>query len=155
MLMPGSALDGWADIAADQTSTPIKGQLTKCNDGQWFRGKEATPINGQRFAAMAVGDALVKWRDNKPSEYLFREHGKPLAARNELGDLDESQWEAGPDGKKRDPWVRTQLLYLVDEKTAEWAHVQHDHYRRAHRDWRPSRPNQQHALCTPACGADC
>ncbi len=45
--------------------------------------------------------------------------GKPLPEREELGDLDETEWEAGPDGKQRDPWQSTRFVYLVDPETAE------------------------------------
>jgi hypothetical protein len=113
------ALDGWADTAADHAGNPIRGSLLKCNDGQWLRGKEASPINGQHYVAMATRDVWTKWEGGKPSEYLFREPGKPMVDRKDLGDLDESQWEPGPDGQKRDKWVWTKLLYLLDERTAE------------------------------------
>jgi hypothetical protein len=117
--LPVVTHDGWADTAADNADRPIRGSLIKCNDGQWLRGKEATPLNGTCLAAVAVRDVWTKWSEGKPSEYLFREPGKNMAEREDLGDLDQEDWDVGPDGQKRDPWVQTKLLYLMDEKTAE------------------------------------
>src|SRR4029077_15393465 len=31
----------------------------------------------------------------------------------------ENEWEAGPDGKPRDPWQSTRFVYFVDPTTAE------------------------------------
>jgi hypothetical protein len=43
-----------------------------------------------------------------------------MPEREELGDLDQAQWELGPDNKtKRDPWQSTRFVYLVDPQTAE------------------------------------
>ena len=39
--------------------------------------------------------------------------------REELGDLDKTQWEAGPDKTPRDPWRNTRFVYLVDPHSAE------------------------------------
>jgi hypothetical protein len=36
-----------------------------------------------------------------------------------LGDLDQDQWEDGPDGKPRDAWQNTRLVHLVNPQTAE------------------------------------
>jgi hypothetical protein len=63
--------------------------------------------------------AWVKWAAGKPSEYRMRRPGKALPEREELGDLDQANWEAGPDGNARDPWQNTRFVYLVDPVTAE------------------------------------
>jgi hypothetical protein len=58
----------------------------------------------------------VKWVGGKPAEYRVRKPGENLPDRDELGDLDEAQWEAGPDGKTpRDPWQNTRFVYLIGE----------------------------------------
>src|SRR5262249_35672947 len=61
----------------------------------------------------------VKWVNGKPAEYRMRQPGRRLPDREELGDLDEAEWEAGPDGEPRDPWQSTRFVYLVDRLTAE------------------------------------
>jgi hypothetical protein len=129
-LIVNPALDGWADTAADYANSPIKGSLLKCNDGQWLRGKEAAPLNGQQFVAMAVRDVWTKWEGGKPSEYLFREPGKPMAERKELGDLDQSQWEPGRPEARQMGGNKAPLS--VGGEDCRNAHFQHDHHGRAY-----------------------
>ena len=61
----------------------------------------------------------MKWQGGKPVEYRIRQPGVPVPERAELGDNDQSKWEAGPDGKPRDPWQNTHFVYLIDPQTAE------------------------------------
>jgi hypothetical protein len=49
----------------------------------------------------------------------MRQPGRRLPDREELGYLDENEWEEGPDGEPKDPWQNTRLVYLVDPQTAE------------------------------------
>jgi hypothetical protein len=110
--------DGWADAA--NTSNPIKGTIVRCNDGQWLRGKESTPINGSQWLALSTRSCWTRWQGNRPERYLFREPGRDLPERDELGDLDQDKWEAGPGGgEKRDPWQHAAFLYLANEASAE------------------------------------
>jgi hypothetical protein len=109
--------DGWAD--AINTTSPLKGTIVRCNDGQWLRGKETTPINGTQWLALRTRDCWARWKDSRPERYLFREAGRMLPERDELGDLDHAAWEPGPSGEKRDPWQMTKFLYLANETTAE------------------------------------
>ena len=60
----------------------------------------------------------MKWANGKPIEYKMRGEGR-LLHRKELGDLDQSEWEVGPDGNRKDPWQNTRFVYLVDPVTAE------------------------------------
>ena len=39
--------------------------------------------------------------------------------RKDLGDLDESEWEIGDDGRRRDPWQFQNLLIMVDREGGE------------------------------------
>jgi hypothetical protein len=50
---------------------------------------------------------------------MKREPGKELPDREELGDLDQSLWQPGPDGKPRDPWQSTRFVYLLDPFSME------------------------------------
>jgi hypothetical protein len=111
--------DGWSDTAADAAERMLRGTLLKFADGQWTTGKEGNPVKqGLRLIALATSHAWVKW-DGKPVEYRVRKPGESLPEREELGDDDEEQWQAGPDGKPRDPWQNTRFVYLVDPKTQE------------------------------------
>ena len=44
---------------------------------------------------------------------------KKLPDREELGHLDASLWQPGPDGKSRDPWQSTRFVYLLDPISME------------------------------------
>src|SRR6266516_2505880 len=112
--------DGWAEAAAEASERVLRGTLLKFSDWKWSAGKEATPIeDGRQLVALGTAAAWVKWADGKPNEYRMRLAGRSLPEREELGDLDETEWEAGPDGKPRDPWQSTRFVYLVDPETAE------------------------------------
>ena len=115
-----SGSDGWGDAAADAADRMLRGTLLKFADGQWTTGKEGRAVNqGLRLTALATSHAWVKWSGGTPSEYRVRHPGESLPEREELGDNDETAWEAGLDGKPRDPWQNTRFVYLVDPKTQE------------------------------------
>jgi hypothetical protein len=112
--------DGWGDAAAESAERPIKGTLVKFSDWKWFKGKESTEIEeGTALVALGTAAAQVKWAGGKPVEYRMRQAGHRLLERDELGDLDESEWEFGPDGQPKDPWQNTRFVYLVDPVSAE------------------------------------
>jgi hypothetical protein len=112
--------DGWQDVAADLRSQIFRGPLIKFADWQWTIGKEATPIGkGTQFIVEGAAAAWVKWANGKPAEYRLREPGKCMPLRDELGDLDQSRWELGPDNKPRDPFQDSRFAYLVSTNTAE------------------------------------
>jgi hypothetical protein len=92
----------------------------KFADWKWTAGKEGTPVEeGRQLVAIGTAAAWVRWEGGKPAEYRIRQTGHQLPDREELGDLDEAQWETGPDSFPRDPWQSTRFVYLVDPGTAE------------------------------------
>ena len=111
--------DGFADAAADYAKDLLRGELLKCTDGHWLVGKEGEKLAfGIRMVAVGTAAAWVKWAGGKPAEYRVRRPGEELPDRDELGDLDKSDWEAGPDDMPRDPWQNTRFLWLTDPETA-------------------------------------
>jgi hypothetical protein len=42
-----------------------------------------------------------------------------LPEREELGDLDQSYWQLGPNGEPRNPWQNTRYVYLLDPISME------------------------------------
>ena len=59
---------------------------------------------------------LVKWQGGAIVDAkmgLVRE-GFMMPHRYSLGDLDEDQWEKGPDGEVRDPWTQSYLVQLIE-----------------------------------------
>jgi hypothetical protein len=118
--LPANDDDGWADAAAEITSRVLRGTLLKYADWKWTKGTEGTPIkDGTQLVALGTRAAWVKWQGGKPVQYVMRQPGKPLPERDELGDLDQGQWEAGPDGTPRNPWQNTRFVYLLDPITVE------------------------------------
>jgi hypothetical protein len=112
--------DGWEDAASDFNRDVVRGDLIKCSDGHWTVGKDNTPLKQDaRLVATGTAAGWVKWAGNKPVEYRMRKRGEPMADRRELGDNDENGWEAGPDGKPRDPWQNTRFCYFVAPDTAQ------------------------------------
>ena len=112
--------DGWGDAAAENAERVIKGTLVKFFDWHWTKGKEGTEVEeGTTLVALGTAAAWVKWYGGKPVEYIIRQPGKKLPDRDELGDLDKTKWELGPDGQPKDPWQNTRFVYLVDPLSAE------------------------------------
>jgi hypothetical protein len=119
-LVPIESDDGWSDAAAESAERTIKGTLVKFTDWKWFKGKESIEIEeGTALVVLGTTAAWVKWSGGKPVEYRMRQAGHRLPERDELGDLDESEWEFGPDGQPKDPWQNTRFVYLVDPVSAE------------------------------------
>src|SRR5262245_5990447 len=117
---PPPSDDGWNDAAVEANERVIKGTLLKFADWKWTKGKESIPVeDGARLVALGTAAAWVEWRNGKPVSYRMREPGRRLPDREELGDLDEADWEPGPDGKPRDPQQSTRFVHLVDPVTAE------------------------------------
>ncbi len=110
--------EAYADAVAPRT---IVGTLLKFSKGDYLAGEEGTPVaSGTKFTAnldeLLVG--WVKWRDGKPAEHIMKRvaDGAVLPKRDELGDNDQSTWEADSAGKPRDPWQFINYLPLTDEQ---------------------------------------
>ena len=112
--------DGWDDVAIEASQRVLRGTLIRFADWNWSRGKEAEPIEkGTQLVATGTAAAWVRWQGGKPVETRLRQPGATMLEREELGSTDESTWEAGVDGRPKDPWAHTRFVYLVDPNTAE------------------------------------
>lgn len=95
---------------AEEGNLGVLGLSVDFKKGQWSVGDEDVK-DGLRFVVDMEGGfrCVVKWFDGHPVEGTFQlasiAHDEHLPFRNELGDLDDSKWEEGLDGKPRDPWV--------------------------------------------------
>jgi hypothetical protein len=115
-----TADDGWGDAAAESAERVLKGTLLKFSDWKWSKGREGVEVKeGTTLVALDTAAAWVKWSGGKPTEYRLRQPGRTLPDRDELGDANEDDWEAGPDNSPRDPWQSTRFIYLVDPVSAE------------------------------------
>jgi hypothetical protein len=119
--LPANSNDGWNDTAAEIDSRVIRGTLLKFADWKWSKGTEATEVEaGTQLLAIGTAAAWVKWKAGKPVQYIMREPGKALPDRDELDEPEGcGTWEAGPDGKPRDPWQDTRFVYLLDPMSVE------------------------------------
>jgi len=115
----GNAGDGWEAASQDNSDRVLHGHLLKFADWRWTYGQEGTVLNiGTCLQALGTISAWVKWEDGKPAKHILM-NGTAKIQREELGDDNELEWEAGPDGKPRDPWQYTKYVYLFEPKSAE------------------------------------
>lgn len=113
-------IDGWNDAAAEANERVLRGTLLKFADWNWTRGREAEPVEkGAQLVATGTAAAWVRWQGGKPVETRLRQPGSKMPEREELGNLDETKWEKGADGRPKDPWQNTRFVYLVNPLTAE------------------------------------
>jgi hypothetical protein len=114
-----AASDGWEDAARNAIKRVIVGLLLLFADWKWTTGKEKTPVpEGIVLAAIRTAAGWVRWDNGKPVEYIMNEDGQDLPVRRDLGNLDETQWEKGPDKKRKDPWVFSRFVYLLNQEDA-------------------------------------
>jgi hypothetical protein len=71
-----------------------------------------------RLAVVDLRSCWVRWEDGRPAEQVEQSPGSRLITREELGFLNESEWDAGLDGEPRDPWQDSRYLSMIDPKTA-------------------------------------
>jgi hypothetical protein len=115
-----NADDGWGDVAAENAGRVLRGTLLKFSDWTWSKGKEGTEVkDGTKLIALGTVRAWVKWVGGKPAKYKIPEAGRSMPEREDLGDLNEDDWEAGVDGEPKDPWQNTRFVHLVDPLSAE------------------------------------
>jgi len=111
--------DGWDDAAAEEAGRLIRGTLLKFSDWRWYAGKQAALVeDGTKLVALATAALWQRWQGGKVVESILRERGKYLPARETLGKLDETQWEKGPGGERKDPWQNTRLVHFVHPVSA-------------------------------------
>lgn len=100
-----------------QLST-IVGTLIKFNKGDWVTGDDEDLEEESEFVVnmdqLLVG--WIKWIDQKPSEQIMGPVGEGFQPprRNELGDLDQGEWEVDEQGRPRDPWQFSNQVVLKD-----------------------------------------
>ena len=101
------------------THRNIVGELLKFSKGDWMAGQDNADVPiGTQFVAnmdeLLIG--WIRWADNKPTDHIMGKvaEGYQPPRRNELGDMVESEWEVGDDGRARDPWQLSNYLLLKD-----------------------------------------
>jgi hypothetical protein len=109
----------WEQAAAENAGNYIQGDVIRFRDGRYYIGKEARAApEGMRLAVVDLRSCWVRWEDGRPAEQVEQSPGSRVITREELGFLNESEWDAGLDGEPRDPWQDSRYLALIDPKTA-------------------------------------
>jgi hypothetical protein len=124
--LPVKKLDYDDEAAAERIhDESSKGQtpFLKFRKDKYIVGKDTTVPLGTRFIAYP-GDWRRGWvkfvGDQKIDEKICRVADDPtVLERDELGDLDQSEWETDEDGKPQDPWCFQHYVPLEDAKTGE------------------------------------
>ena len=104
---------------ANEAGSMIVGQLLTCKKGIWGIGRDEDKIPaGARYLLLVdtMMRGLVKWMGGAivDAKMGFVKDNYLVPHRYSLGDLDEDQWEKGPDGEPRDPWSQSYLVQLVE-----------------------------------------
>jgi hypothetical protein len=112
--------DPFASYANAVCHHNIVGKLLKFSKGDFVAGEDLEEVpEGTTFTAnldeLMVG--WVRWEKGKPTDHAMERvaDGQALPKRNDLGDTDESTWEADNAGAARDPWQFCNYLLLMDE----------------------------------------
>jgi len=119
--------DPFAEYVRENSTTRIVGRILKFVRGDYLVGQNGDLMQeGSQLCAnmdeLYVG--FIKWKDKKPVEQAMGRikdaFKKPK--REELGDLDEDQWDKNEDGELQDPWQETNYLLMkmpgVDDQDA-------------------------------------
>jgi hypothetical protein len=112
------ALAHFAAIAAKAQEL----RLIKFIKGKYLTGDDELPL-GKEFIAHVdqLNHGWTKFADGKVVEQRIGlvAEGFSTPAREELGDMDEAEWEKDAAGKPRDPWSCQYYLALEDAESGE------------------------------------
>jgi hypothetical protein len=94
----------------------IAGALLKFVDGTWSESGITVP-RGTKLLALSTNTILQRWQEGRVIESITT---KPLPDVNDLNaQIPEKEWEIGPGGTPRPPWVLTFITYLLNPATCE------------------------------------
>jgi hypothetical protein len=95
----------------------IQGTLLRCVDGRWHdRDKLAVP---SKLLALTTFTVVQRWRNQKPEPTIDGRVSALPGVGKLNAEIPEVEWEKGIDGKPRPPWQRSEVVYLLDEATAQ------------------------------------
>jgi hypothetical protein len=98
----------------------IIGKLLRFSKGDYFAGESGMEIPVGTTVTVNVDELMagwIKWANGKPAEHRMVRiaDGKPPQKRGDLGDFDQTLWEIGADGERRDPWQFSNYLPMMGE----------------------------------------
>ena len=103
---------------ANEGGPGIQGKLLTCKKGSWGIGTDGDPVPVGTLYLLIVPTmmrGMLKWQGGIVVDAVMGlvTDGFMVPHRHTLGDLDESQWEKGPDGQ-RDPWAPCYRVLLIE-----------------------------------------
>jgi hypothetical protein len=111
-----------AEAILDESSKRLT-PFFKFKKDKYVIGKDTTMPLGTRLIAYCADwrRGWVKFLgEEKVDEKVYRvAENRTVLERDELGDLDQSEWEVDEDGKAQDPWCFQHYVPLEDAKTGE------------------------------------
>lgn len=97
----------------------IKGEIAKFVDGVWSVKDSAAFPPKTQLLALATATALQHWQGGLPVETILKVAGQQFPDMNKLNEaIPQKKWEKGIDDQPRPPWVKVEIVYLLDPKTA-------------------------------------
>jgi hypothetical protein len=111
-----------AQAAVEEGAKGVTGPILKHVKGCFSIDDNNVPLGTEYIAHVTKwARGWTKFVDGVPSDQRLGlvVDGFKIPDRAELGDLDVSEWDVGPDGRPRDPWVRQSYLPLENRKTGE------------------------------------
>jgi hypothetical protein len=107
--------DPYLAFAAAESGQDILGKLLRFSKGDYIADKHEIPAGTDFLAAASY--LVIGWVCWQGKQQVERRLGRVSDGfqelpREELGRLDESQWEVDNDGRASDPWQKTRLLPL-------------------------------------------
>jgi hypothetical protein len=113
--LPARASGGnpFLSFAASESGQNILGKLIRFSKGDYLAGESEIPV-GTDFHAAVDGLVVgwVRWLDRQQAERRLGRlaDGFVEPAREELGHLEEGQWERDAEGRPQDPWSKVRYL---------------------------------------------
>lgn len=113
-----NARNAFETYGQQMSISSITGTLIKFNKGDWVTGDDEDLEENMELVAnmdqLMVG--WIKWVDNRPAEQIMGPvaEGYQAQRRNELGDLDQAEWEVDEQGRARDPWQFSNYIVMKE-----------------------------------------
>lgn len=117
-MAPVNERNAFEAYGQQMSMTSISGTLIKFNKGDWVTGDDEDVEQEVLDGVVANMDQLmvgwIKWQDNKPVEQIMGPvaEGYQAPRRNELGDMDQNEWDVDNQGRPRDPWQFSNYIVL-------------------------------------------
>jgi hypothetical protein len=113
-----NARNAFESYGQAMATSAITGTLIKFNKGDWVDGENE--LLDENMELVANMDQLmvgwIKWEDQRPVEQIMGPvaEGYQPQRRNELGDLDQNEWEVDNEGRPQDPWQFSNYIVMKE-----------------------------------------